>query len=639
MVSDFSLMDAIECGIVKTPRLPVLDDAPEGDAPKFRRLYANLPKKALPQRGRKAGVSYSPEDLDELLRAALESLYAHYEKTALAWSDQGIEVPPVFIVVANNTATSKLIYDFISGYQNEEGRLVPGRLREFSNVEPQSLSWRSSPRTILIDSYALEAGDALPDDFRAAAASEIEDFRREIERREGLAAAESLSDAAILREVMNTVGRPGKLGAGVRCVVSVSMLTEGWDANTVTHVLGVRAFGTQLLCEQVVGRALRRVSYSPDAEGFLSPEYADVLGIPFDFTQDATPAIIKPPPKMTRVRALPERAHARIVFPQVQGYRVVFPPGPLRANFTEDSKLAIHTGDVPVETLVEPIVGEGIKLDLSNYASQRMKSVYFAVAGFTLTRYFREDAKPKLVTPGTLPEELPKHSIPLHRFGELLKITERWFEECLETHGHEELKRLFLWRPMAQKAAERIARACHPVDPRKEHVRAIVNPYNDTGSTDDVNFETSKVDLYSTDPRMCHVDYVVCDSDWEKAFPAAIELQCRDFVLAYVKNHNLGLEVPYEYRGETHWYRPDFVLKVDDGHGAADPLHVIVEVKGWKDDQDMAKADTMKTRWVPGVNALSRYGRWDFVELTSPYSLGGDLRSAIFSSKSQRAAA
>ena len=126
---------------------------------------------------------------------------------------------------------------------------------------------------------------------------------------------------------MNTVGQPGRLGADIRCVVSVSMLTEGWDANTVTHVLGVRPFGTQLLCEQVVGRALRRVNYQPDENGLLRPEYADVLGVPFNFTPDATEARTVAPPKTTRVRALADRAACEIRFPNVAGYRVVYPPG------------------------------------------------------------------------------------------------------------------------------------------------------------------------------------------------------------------------------------------------------------------------------------------------------------------------
>src|SRR5690606_14224001 len=141
------------------------------------------------------------------------------------------------------------------------------------------------PRTLLIDSEQLESGEALDDTFRKAAADEIERFKREmLDRGEGRQTAENLTDQAILREVMNTVGKKGRLGEPIRCVVSVSMLTEGWDANTVTHILGVLAFGTQLLCEQVIGRALRRQSYDVNEGGLFDVEYADILGIPFDFT-------------------------------------------------------------------------------------------------------------------------------------------------------------------------------------------------------------------------------------------------------------------------------------------------------------------------------------------------------------------
>ena len=637
VVSDFTLMDAIECGIVKTPRLPVLDDAVAGDMPKYRALYANLPFDALPRTGRRnASATLDPEELPELLRGALEALYRHYEETFREWEKAGIGRPPVFIVVANNTATSKLIYDFISGYERKETvggqtrtRLINGKLKLFSNISDDGRRL-DRPGTILIDSTALEAGDSLPDDFRKAAAQEIEDFRVDVARREGAAAAEKLTDAQILREAMNTVGQPGKLGGDIRCVVSVSMLTEGWDATTVSHILGVRAFGTQLLCEQVVGRGLRRVSYTPGPSGRLQPEYADVLGVPFEFTQNPAPAKIAPPPRMTRIRALPERAAREIRFPNVAGYRVAFPPGPLIAEFTHDSRLTVTPDDIPTTTDVEPIVGEGIELTLGNYANQRMRSVYFAVAGYTLRRYIREDSTPKTFLPGSeLPESLAQ-DIPLHRFGELLEITKRWFAECLTCYGEnaEALRRVFLWRPMAQRAAERIARACAPTR-SAQFVRAIPNPYNEESSTSFIDFATSKTDLFATSANLCHVNYVVADRDWEKAFAVAVERELSDICVAYVKNHNLGLEVPYEYRGETHRYRPDYILRLDDGRGPNDCLNLVVEVKGRRSEQDAAKTDTMRTRWTPGVNALGQFGRWDFVELDSPYTFAGGVRDFL----------
>ncbi len=634
VVSDFSLMDAIECGIVKTPRLPVLDNSVSGDMPKFRELYRHIDPKDLPKKGRRTGGVQDPENIPELLRAALDAFYRHYDETFQKWEAANIGKPPVFIVVANNTATSKLIYDFISGYEREqrivdktERRLVRGKLPLFDNVDDYG-RWRDRPRTLLVDSEALEAGDSLPEDFKKAAAKEIEDFRKEVERRD-YAAAQKLTDAQILREVMNTVGQPGKLGGDIRCVVSVSMLTEGWDANTVTHILGVRAFGTQLLCEQVVGRGLRRVNYVPEG-GMLKPEYADVLGIPFDFTRRPNGPPPEPPPQMTRIRALPERAECEIRWPNVAGYRVAYPHGPLTANFTPESRLTVTPDDIPTRTDIEPIVGEGIQITLDNYADQRMKAVYFAVAGYALRRYFREDATPKEFKPGEEPEPTEEGAIPLHRFGELLRITERWFEECLTCHGQdrEALKRVFLWRPMAQKAAERIARACAPSD-ASEFVRIIPHAFNEWGSTRFVDFVTSKKDLFRTDAALCHINYVVADQNWEKAFPTAIERELRDICLGYVKNHNLGFEVPYEYRGEMHAYRPDFILKIDDGRGKDDPLHLVIEVKGRKDDRDTAKADTMRTRWIPAVNTARKYGRWAYAMLESPHTFGADVRALL----------
>src|SRR5690606_22466604 len=208
----------------------------------------------------------------------------------------GITVPPCCIVVCNNTATSKLNYDYISvftrtnndGTENYVNVGLPLIRNFFETGYPYS-----KPHTLIIDTVQIQLCDKLVSTFRNMADDEIERFRREIVERTGdTRQAENFTDQELLREVMNTVGRPGRLGGSIRCVVSVSMLTEGWDANTVTHVLGVRAFGTQLLCEQVIGRALRRQSYELNEEGLFNIEYADVLGIPFDF--NAKPVIAPP---------------------------------------------------------------------------------------------------------------------------------------------------------------------------------------------------------------------------------------------------------------------------------------------------------------------------------------------------------
>ena len=240
-VSDFSLMDAIEGGIVKLPRVPVADNIPSSEMPTFRNLWHHIGKK-MPKKGRGKAASLDPLSIPVELETALQALYGHYARTFELWQDAGIEVPPCFIVVCNNTSTSKLVHDFVSGFQreNEDGSttLEQGRLALFRNFDEHG-NPLARPRTLLVDSEQLESGQALDKNFRAAASDEIERFRSEIIKRTGdRRQAENLSDQDLLREVMNTVGKAGRLGGDTRCVVSVSMLTEGWDASTVTHVLG-----------------------------------------------------------------------------------------------------------------------------------------------------------------------------------------------------------------------------------------------------------------------------------------------------------------------------------------------------------------------------------------------------------------
>jgi len=238
-VSDFSLMDAIESGIVKLPRVPIADNIPGAEMPKFRNLWEHIGKK-MPKKGRgKSAKGLDPLSLPPDLQTALYALYGHYEKTYALWEEANIDMPPVFIVVCNNTSTSKLVHDFISGFQrqNDDGTstLENGRLALFRNYDEHG-NRLARPRTLLIDSQQLESGEALDKDFREMAADEIERFRRDIVERTGdIHAADKITDQALLREVMNTVGKKDRLGDSIRCVVSVSMLTEGWDANTVTH--------------------------------------------------------------------------------------------------------------------------------------------------------------------------------------------------------------------------------------------------------------------------------------------------------------------------------------------------------------------------------------------------------------------
>ncbi len=612
-MSDFSLMDAIECGIVKLPRVPVADNIPGGEMPKFRNIWENVRAK-MPPMGRGKAKSLDPLSLPVELQTAFEALYGHYQKTYDLWKQAGISTPPCFIIVCQNTSISKLVYDFISGFQreNEDGTstLVPGRLELFRNYDEYG-NPLARPNTLLIDSEQLESGEALDPNFRQMATDEIERFRREIIQRTGdQRQADNITDQDLLREVMNTVGKPGRLGESIRCVVSVSMLTEGWDANTVTHILGIRAFGTQLLCEQVVGRALRRQSYDLNEDGLFDVEYADILGIPFDFT--AKPVISKPQPprESVHVHAMrPERDALEIQFPRVAGYRVELPNERLEAEFNEDSTLELTPDLVgPSITTNAGIIGEGVDLSLKHLEDMRHSTLIFHLTSRLLYNHYRD------------PDKEPEY----HLFGQLKRITKQWLESYLVCKGGTYPAQL-IYQELADMACAHIHAGITRHFEGQQPIRAVLDPYNPTGSSLHVNFYTSKASRWQTDSRKCHVNWAILDSDWEGEFCRVVESHPR--VRAYIKNQGLGLEVPYRYGSNMRKYIPDFIVQVDDGR--EDPLNLIVEIKGYRGEDAKEKKSTMDTYWIPGVNHLGTYGRWAFLELKDVYLMQDQFGASV----------
>ncbi len=613
---DFSLMDAIESGIVKLPRVPVAENISGNEMPMYRNLWEHI-RKDMPKSGRSKGKEHDPLKLPTRLQTALETLYGHYSKTYDLWMEQGISVPPCFIIVCQNTAISKLVYDYVSGFHrtNPDGSttLVNGRLALFRNFDEDTGNSLPRPNTLLIDSEQLEAGDALDAKFRDMASDEIERFRREMVERSGDArAGEKITDQELLREVMNTVGKPGQLGGGIRCVVSVSMLTEGWDANTVTHVLGVRAFGTQLLCEQVIGRALRRQSYDLNDEGLFNVEYADVYGIPFDFTAEPVNAPPQRPQETITVRAVrPDRDALEIRFPRVEGYLVEFPEDRLQAQFTKDSVLTLSPDLVgPTITRNAGIIGEVADMTLEHLRDERPSKVLM-----NLTRHL-------------LYEWRDEEGINIALFGQLKHIARDWIANYLECKG-DTYPALLMYRELADMACNRITAAILRHPRANGPINALLHPYNPTGSTSHVRFTTSRTHRWDTSgpPPKCHVDWVILDSEWEGEFCRVVESHPK--VIAYVKNHALGFEVPYRYGSQPRLYRPDFIVLIDDGKGRDDPLQLIVEVKGYRREDAKEKKSTMDTYWVPGVNHLGSYGRWAFAEYTDAHRMEADFKATI----------
>ncbi len=635
VVSDFSLIDAIESGSVKIPRVPVADNRMTGELPTYRYIWP-LIREALPRKGRGTEALTGPPQVPKELEGALRTLYGHYEKQYREWEAdaQGRDedrTPPVFIVVCNNTNVSKLVFDWLGGYETGHSHpdgspyLAPGNLPIFSNVDGNR--WLHRPNTILVDSEQLESEEGMSPEFKKLAAAQIEEFKADFRQRFPGRDAEALTDEDLLREVLNTVGKAGRLGEGIRCVVSVSMLTEGWDANTVTHILGIRAFGTQLLCEQVVGRGLRRMSYTLNEQGHFDPEYAEVQGVPFSFIPCAgsEPKEKKAArPKPGRVKAMPERLAARpwleIIYPRLTGYRYELPPTRLEAKFTDQARYVLTTADIPTRTENAPIVGESIFLTLDQLKKRREQEVAFGIARLVLSQYYPAGAQAATGTngPSTVDAQV-------WLFPQVLAIARRWLTECV-TCKDNTFVQLLLIVENAHKAAEKIHRAIAAALPGERRVRAVLQPYDTQGATAGVSFDTTKP-RWTTAPDKCHINFVPCDSNWEAKFAQSLEEM--DEVKAYVKNQNLGFKIPYSFEGRQGNYYPDYLLRVDDGHGLDNLLNLLVEISGQELENKEAKVDTARKLWTPAVNAEGTFGRWQFLEIKDPWDAQNTIREFL----------
>ena len=632
VVSDFSLIDAIEAGIVKIPRVPVEDDSMTGEQPTYRELWLRI-RDELPKKGRKTDAVGGEPKLPAELEGALHSLYGNYLKAYERWEQddasraRGI-TPPVFIVVCSNTNVSKLVYDWVAGWEKPVGDqpvVQAGQLDTFRNDDGRG-GWLHRPNTVLIDSEQLESGDAMSADFKQIAAREIEEFKTELRERFPGRDVEKITDEDLLREVMNTVGKPGRLGEHVKCVVSVSMLTEGWDANTVTHILGIRAFGTQLLCEQVVGRGLRRMRYKLNDDGHFDPEYAEVYGVPFSFIpcSGATP---DPPPQVerTRVRALEERIACEITFPRLLGYRYDIIDHELRYEFKEQAKLSLSTADVPTETKNRPIVGAGSVHTLDELKEHREQEVAFKLAKLVVEKYFRQDGERR---EGREEQHAFDADVQAWRFPQVLPIVREWLRECL-TLKDRAFPQMLLLTELAHDAADRVFLSIVEGTAKERILKPIYQPYDTVGTTRYVDFDTTKP-TWETEPAKCHISHVVADTEsWEQKMAQVLENMPQ--VVRYVKNHNLGFRIPYTINGEERSYYPDFLVHLNDGHGPEpnNVLNLIVEVSGLPKKDKQAKTATARTLWVPAVNNDGSFGRWAFVEVSDPWDAETTIQAML----------
>ncbi len=626
IVTDFGLVEAIESGLVKIPFLPVNDDSQQLDMPILRNLYEHV-KTELPRKG-ESKRRKEKEDMQmwqegdpqvpPLVKSALDQFYSHYEKNYREIRTL-LDSPPVFIVVCHNTSVSKEIYKYLAGYeridaQGNSGGVVTGVFERFSNFDANAQPLEKPP-TLLIDSDALENSEQVTSEFKKVFAPELEKFKREYRIRHPDRSIDEITDAEILREVVNTVGKSGCLGAHIRCIVSVSMLTEGWDANTVTHIMGLRAFNSQLLCEQVAGRALRRKSYV--LENFeitdernkkikiktFAPEYAHIIGVPFKvFKQGET--LQTSPTETHTIHALKEReATHEIRFPNVNGYRITQVAEPLTADFSHLEDFQVDGTRFPTETeMGSAFFPEVQKLHVKDVLEIREQSIIYRIVKGILKQFYIDD----------------DHNVQFYKFNELRHIVQTFYDTKIRLLGIRDIayKKLVIFREV-REIGHYIQRAIHDSGKSHEHIEAIFDFYNPLNSTKYVHGITSRP-IYLT--QKSHVNYVVADTEsWEQRTAKALEEL--EFVHSYVKNAYLNFRIPYVKSGKDKYYLPDFVVRLQRADGEI--VNLILEITGYNQDKE-EKRWTVQQQWLPAVNAArERYKmlRWDFLEIANEQEL------------------
>lgn len=626
VVSDFGLVDAIESGLVKIPYLPAYSERDGLEEPKLRNIYQFV-RDGLPKK-RDIDETKSPH-LPTLLNLALDQFvsdYIDYERGIRAQFESKGDLmtsPPVMIIVCNNTTVSKEVYREIAGYQVGEDKdgnptFKSSRYDVFSNYDTMSLPKAKFP-TLLIDSAALDdASTRIDEAFKRSYAKEIEEFKHEFANIHGAGSADRITDADILREVVNTVGKPGKLGGDIKCVVSVSMLTEGWDANTVTHVCGIRAFGSQLLCEQVVGRALRRQSYDmlpyDSRDGHLidrkslshykkenivykfPPEYARVIGVPFNTFKGGKTVVTPPQPPKTVMRALPERQELEIKFPNITGYRSDNVEGTLKADYTDCPKFVLDFNRIPLENPLQTAVNGEKKILRTNYLELRDAQVIYYFSSLMIREYYYQE--------GRL----------FHKFGDIKMIVEQWYKEQVEMTGGdgspEQKRAVMLWDYKAVLSS--IKEGIHKANEDKEVITGILNYYNPCGSTSNVYRPTNRAVYPIT---KSHVNLIIAeDNSWQQI--AAQKLDTMDCVLTWVKNTYLGFRIPYTVADENKEYQPTFIVRVKTPNDKV--VNLIMECDDFDGDKSGNKDTkrlTLLNYWIPAANNLKNYGEWALLEV------------------------
>ena len=609
VISDFGLIDAIESGIVKIPQLPVADSTGAAIPAYFNVWKTVLGQLSAAERGGRRG-RVKPEAILRYAKPPLGQLAGLWRQTFTEWRTAGRDVPPVFIVVCKDTTLAQHVYAWLA-----EG----GAAQEFANEPGQEY-------TVRIDSKVVEAleTDVARNDEEArlrfvlatVGKSDWPDGRPP-DAWVDLCARWNTRARGQGGAMLDPAVPPGR---EVRCIVSVSMLTEGWDAANVTHIAGLRPFQSQLLCEQVVGRGLRRTQY----HDLRAEEVAQVYGVPFELIPfKARPPKPPPPQRVHHVYALKERSHLEIRFPRIEGYTVAI-RSRIHVDWERVPTLALDPGHTypdltRLKGLSDPRSGrlsawgpgQPTDADLTEWRrTHRLQTLEYELAT-ELVRRFAADRETS-IAPHVL-------------FPQVLVAVQRYLRERVQPRGTTDRRDVFL-EPNWSRAVNALLTALGPDTTRGE---APEVPYYErhrgVGSTGEVDFWTSR-DARPTEKS--HVSAVVADTEtWEQS--AAFYLETSTLVRCYVKNDHLGFTIPYLWRDERHDYVPDFLVRL--ATGGEDLGTLILEVKGGRDERAEEKAAGAK-RWVAAVNndrSEHACGRWAYHIVRNPADVPQALMQAI----------
>jgi type III restriction enzyme len=577
IVSDFGLNDAIESGLVKTPRVVVRDDGVP-DAKTYKSKLYHIYEHVKDDLNRRAEEQIP---LPDLVTVGYYLLGKDWLEAAKAWKDGGLRTPPVMITVANRTETAARVK-----YAFDHKKILLDEL-----CVPE--------RTLHIDSKVLDMAEAQEEPVTLDGGEERDD---EDENDEPIRKLTKKELAEQLRQQVDTVGQVGKPGEAIQKVISVGMLSEGWDARTVTHIMGLRAFSSQLLCEQVVGRGLRRVSYEFDKEkGLFEPEYVNIFGVPFTFlpheTQDGPPP--PPPPPKTKIEAVIEKKEFEISWPNIIRIDHIFRQE-LKLDLDKVKPLELDAFKTPTLAEVAPIV-EG-KPDITKLSEIDLEA---------LGKKFRWQKIAFETASGIFDQMKPSwKGGKEYLLARLIRVMEEFIASgkiqiTPPLFYQDDVRRRLVVTLNMSKIVQHMWESI--ITENTESLVPVFDTERPIISTGDMRTWYSGKPCEYT--KRSHINFCIFDSTWEAS--EAFELDRNKNVDAWAKNDHLAFEVLYVFKGVVHKYRPDFIIRLKTGN------FLVLETKGQETDQDKTKRAFLD-EWVKAVNEHGGLGPWRWAVSRQP---------------------